>query len=43
MKMQERSEADFGVMFLEALSALADDLSYMQDRVGAHDVSTKRL
>ncbi len=30
---QERSEADFGVMFLEALSALADDLSYTQDRV----------
>ena len=32
---QERSEADFGVMFLEALSALADDLSYTQDRVAA--------
>ena len=32
---QERSEADFGVMFLEALSALADDFSYMQDRVAA--------
>jgi hypothetical protein len=30
---QERSEADFGVMFLEALSAMADDLSYGQDRV----------
>jgi hypothetical protein len=30
---QERSEADFGVMFLEALSALADDFSYLQDRV----------
>jgi len=30
---QERSEADFGVMFAEALSAVADDLSYMQDRV----------
>ncbi|MDA9504177.1 hypothetical protein XI09_05245 [Bradyrhizobium sp. CCBAU 11386] len=30
---QERSEADFGVMFLEALSALADDFSYMQDRI----------
>jgi hypothetical protein len=28
----ERSEADFGMMFLEALSALADDLSYTQDR-----------
>ncbi len=32
---QERSEADFGMMFLEALSALADDLSYTQDRVAA--------
>ncbi len=32
---QERSEADFGVMFAEALSALADDFSYQQDRVGA--------
>jgi hypothetical protein len=32
---QERSEADFGVMFLEALSAIADDLSYTQDRVAA--------
>ena len=32
---QERSEADFGVMFLEALGALADDLSYTQDRIAA--------
>ena len=32
---QERSEADFGVMFLEALCALADDLSYTQDRIAA--------
>ena len=32
---QERSEADFGVMFLEALSSVADDLSYTQDRVAA--------
>jgi hypothetical protein len=30
---QERSEADFGMMFLEALSAVGDDLSYTQDRV----------
>ncbi|WP_426610534.1 hypothetical protein [Bradyrhizobium sp. McL0616] len=30
---KERSEADFGVMFLEALSAIADDFSYLQDRV----------
>jgi hypothetical protein len=30
---QERAEPDFGVMFMEALSALADDLSYTQDRV----------
>jgi hypothetical protein len=29
---QERSEADFGMMFAEALSAVADDLSYTQDR-----------
>jgi hypothetical protein len=32
---QERSEADFGVMFAEALSALADDLGYTQDRIAA--------
>lgn len=32
---RERSEADFGVMFAEALSALADELSYQQDRVSA--------
>ncbi|HEX2047678.1 MAG TPA: hypothetical protein VHF27_07935 [Acidimicrobiales bacterium] len=32
---RERAEADFGVMFLEALSAVADDLSYTQDRVAA--------
>ncbi|MGA2047767.1 MAG: baseplate J/gp47 family protein [Terracidiphilus sp.] len=31
----EQSEADFGVMFMEALCALADDLSYRQDRVAA--------
>ena len=31
----ERSEADFGVMMLEALSAIADELSYYQDRVAA--------
>lgn len=30
---QERSEADVGVMFLEALCAVADELSYLQDRV----------
>jgi hypothetical protein len=42
---QERSEADFGVMFMEALSALADDLSYTQDRVAAEatlDTATQR-
>ena len=39
---QERSEADFGVMFLEALSALADDLSYTQDRIAAEAGSTPR-
>src|SRR5262249_3114299 len=32
---RERAEPDFGVMFMEALSALADDLSYTQDRVAA--------
>ena len=32
---QERSEADFGVMFMEALCSLADDLSYTQDRIAA--------
>lgn len=31
----ERSEADFAVMFMEALSALGDDLSYQQDRIAA--------
>lgn len=31
----ERSEADLGVMMAEALSALADELSYQQDRVAA--------
>lgn len=42
---QERSEADFGMMFLEALSALGDDLSYTQDRVAAQarlDTATER-
>ncbi|MBK8211874.1 MAG: baseplate J/gp47 family protein [Rhodospirillales bacterium] len=32
---KERSEADFGVMFMEALASLADDLSYQQDRIAA--------
>jgi hypothetical protein len=32
---KERSEADVGMVVLEALAALADDLSYMQDRVAA--------
>jgi len=42
---QERSEADFGVMFMEALSSLGDDLSYQQDRVAAEaylDTATER-
>jgi hypothetical protein len=42
---QERSEADFGVMFAEALSGMADDLSYMQDRVAgeaALETATQR-
>jgi Baseplate J-like protein len=42
---QERSEADFGVMFAEALSGMADDLSYLQDRVAgesALETATQR-
>ncbi|HVZ52505.1 MAG TPA: baseplate J/gp47 family protein [Pseudolabrys sp.] len=42
---RERSEADFGVMFMEALSALADDYSYQQDRIAAEsalDTATER-
>jgi len=42
---QERSEADFGMMFLEALCALADDLSYTQDRIAVEatlDTATQR-
>ncbi|MCW3097923.1 MAG: hypothetical protein JWL77_3541 [Chthonomonadaceae bacterium] len=41
----ERSEADFGLTFLEALCAIADDLSYMQDRIAAEaflDTATQR-
>jgi hypothetical protein len=32
---RERSEGDFGVMIAETLAALADDLSYTQDRFAA--------
>jgi len=42
---QERSEADFGMMFMEALCGLADDLSYTQDRIAAEatlDTATQR-
>ncbi|MFZ0304760.1 MAG: baseplate J/gp47 family protein [Terracidiphilus sp.] len=42
---QERSEADFGVMFMEALCSLTDDLSYTQDRIAAEaliDTATQR-
>lgn len=42
---QERSEADFGVVFMEALSSVADDLSYAQDRIAAEaaiDTATER-
>ncbi len=42
----ERSEADLGVMLMEALSALADELSYQQDRVAAEatlDTATQPL
>lgn len=41
----ERSEGDFGVMVMEALSALADDLSYTQDRIAGEaslDTATQR-
>ncbi len=42
----ERSEADFGIMLMELLSALADELSYLQDRVAAEatlGTATQRL
>jgi hypothetical protein len=37
---QERSEADFGMMLLETMAAVADDLSYTQDRVAAEATLT---
>jgi hypothetical protein len=36
----ERSEADAGVMLMEALAAIADELSYYQDRVSAESAIT---
>ena len=42
----ERSEADLGVMLMEALAAIADELSYYQDRVSAEstiETATQRL
>jgi hypothetical protein len=42
----ERSEADLGVVLMELLSALADELSYLQDRIAAEavlDTATQRL
>ncbi|HUO39697.1 MAG TPA: baseplate J/gp47 family protein [Mycobacterium sp.] len=42
----ERSEADVGVMLMEALAAMADELSYYQDRVWAESTiqtATQRL
>ncbi|MBZ5510977.1 MAG: baseplate J/gp47 family protein [Acidobacteriia bacterium] len=42
---REGSEADFGVMFMEALCSLGDDLSYTQDRIAAEatlDTATQR-
>ncbi len=42
----EQSEADVGVMLMEALSAVADELSYQQDRVAAEatlDTATQPL
>ncbi len=42
----ERSEADLGVMLMEVLAAMADELSYYQDRVLAEstiETATQRL
>jgi hypothetical protein len=42
----ERSEADLGTVLLEALAAMADELSYYQDRVSAESAigtATQRL
>jgi hypothetical protein len=42
----ERSEADLGIMLMEALAAMADELSYYQDRVAAEstiETATQRL
>lgn len=42
----ERSEADLGIMLMELLSAMADELSYLQDRVAAESAlgtATQRL
>jgi hypothetical protein len=42
---QERSEADVGTMLMEVMCAVADDLSYYQDRIAAEaalDTSTER-
>jgi len=42
----ERSEADLGVMLMEVLAAMADELSYYQDRVSAESTiqtATQRL
>ena len=42
----ERSEADLGVMLMEVLAAMADELSYYQDRVlaeSAIETATQRL
>lgn len=37
---QERSEADLGMMLVEAMAAVADDLSYTQDRIAAEATIT---
>jgi hypothetical protein len=42
----ERSEADVGVVLMEALAAMADELSYYQDRVSAEstiETATQRV
>ncbi|MBM4318414.1 MAG: hypothetical protein FJ125_00270 [Deltaproteobacteria bacterium] len=43
---RERAEADFGMMWLEALASLADDLSYLQDQLAGEatlETATERV
>jgi hypothetical protein len=44
-RWDERSEADLGMVMIEVMSAVADDLSYSQDRIAAEatlDTATQR-